>query len=335
MKTVPILLLLCLSSLSFCTTKPREPQGPGSPRQNIPIAETTPEPEAPPPLIETIIEKELLYDQHTLTDTYPYKDTTREFQWDKIRAGIRLLDSIRQKPSRWAIFQNYRNKNGEAPLVRNFHRDAYKRVSDTLGIERYQSVPLYLPDDTLTAERYGRDGTLVKLLDDSDHLFHIQTIYTNGEWLVPGKYVKPIADSVTFDKAYSSMSPTKISQRSSIRVPMACQKHESGNNRAAPPPYAQETPLGIFVVQEKKARMIYLVDGSKETGGFAPYASRFTNGGYIHGVPVNAPRKSLIEYSPTLGTTPRSHMCVRNATSHAKFVYDWAPVNETIVFVFD
>ena len=187
MKTVPILLLLCLSSLSFCTTKPREPQGPGSPRQNIPIAETTPEPEAPPPLIETIIEKELLYDQHTLTDTYPYKDTTREFQWDKIRAGIRLLDSIRQKPSRWAIFQNYRNKNGEAPLVRNFHRDAYKRVSDTLGIERYQSVPLYLPDDTLTAERYGRDGTLVKLLDDSDHLFHIQTIYTNGEWLVPAK----------------------------------------------------------------------------------------------------------------------------------------------------
>ncbi len=76
--------------------------------------------------------------------------------------------------------------------------------------------------------------------------------------------------------------------------------------------------------------MIYLVDGSKETGGFAPYASRFTNGGYIHGVPVNAPRKSLIEYSPTLGTTPRSHMCVRNATSHAKFVYDWAPVNELL-----
>ena len=116
---------------------------------------------------------------------------------------------------------------------------------------------------------------------------------------------------------------------------MVGQKHESGTTGQHRPPYAQETPLGIFVVQEKKARMIYLVDGSKETGGFAPYASRFTNGGYIHGVPVNAPRKSLIEYSPTLGTTPRSHMCVRNATSHAKFVYDWAPVNETIVFVFD
>ena len=91
----------------------------------------------------------------------------------------------------------------------------------------------------------------------------------------------------------------------------------------------------MYVLQEKKSRMIYLVDGSKETGGFAPYANRFTNGAYIHGVPVNAPRKSLIEYSPSLGTIPRSHMCVRNATSHAQFVYDWAPVNETIVFVLE
>ena len=88
MKTVPILLLLCLSTLSFCTTKPGEPQGPGLPGLDTPVAETVPE--AAPPLIETVIEKELLYDQHTLADTYPYKDTMREFQWDKIRAGLRL-----------------------------------------------------------------------------------------------------------------------------------------------------------------------------------------------------------------------------------------------------
>ena len=64
MKTVPILLLLCLSTLSFCTTKPGEPQGPGLPGLDTPVAETVPE--AAPPLIETVIEKELLYDQHTL-----------------------------------------------------------------------------------------------------------------------------------------------------------------------------------------------------------------------------------------------------------------------------
>ena len=51
MKTVPILLLLCLSTLSFCTTKPGEPQGPGLPGLDTPVAETVPE--AAPPLIET------------------------------------------------------------------------------------------------------------------------------------------------------------------------------------------------------------------------------------------------------------------------------------------
>ncbi len=335
MKTIPILLLLCLSTLSFCTTKSEETQEPVPPGQDTPVSGTTPKPEMSPTLIETVIEKELLYDQHTLTDTYPYKDTTREFQWDKIRAGLRLLDSIRQKPSRWAIFQNYRNKNGEAPLVRNFHRDAYKRISDTLGVERYQSVPLYLPEDTLTAERYGRDGALVKLLDDSNRFFRIQTIYTNGEWLVPGKYIKPV-DSVTFDKAiFVDVTNQNIATLEHVDSKWLVRSMNPATTGQHRPPYAQETPLGIFVVQEKKTRMIYLVDGSKETGGFAPYASRFTNGGYIHGVPVNTPRKSLIEYSSTLGTTPRSHMCVRNATSHAKFIYDWASVNETIVFVFD
>ena len=336
MKPVPILLILCLSTLSFCTTKSGESQNADFQKQDTLVTVTTPDKDTIPAPIEIVIEKELLYDQHTLADTYPYKDTTRVFQWGKIKERLRLLDSIQQKPARWAILQNYRNKNGEAPLVRKFHRDAYKLVSDTLGIERYQSVPLYLPEDTLTAERYGRDGDLVKLLEEGDRLSRIQTIYTDGEWLIPKKYVKPIADTVTFNKAIcvdvTNQNIATLEHIGSKWLVRSMNPATTGQHR---PPYAQETPLGMFVVQEKKARMIYLVDGSKETGGFAPYASRFTNGGYIHGVPVNAPRKSLIEYSPTLGTTPRSHMCVRNATSHAKFVYDWAPVNETIVFVFD
>ena len=87
------------------------------------------------------IEKELLYDKHTLEDVYPYKDTTRCFQWEKIKERLALLENIRQKPSQWCILQNYKNRNGEAPLVKNFKRDAYKRVADTLGVERYQGVP--------------------------------------------------------------------------------------------------------------------------------------------------------------------------------------------------
>ena len=104
------------------------------------------------------ITKDLLYDQYTLEDTYPYKDTTRQFQWDKIKERLALLENIQLQPSTWAILQNYKNRNGEAPLVRSFKRNAYGRVADTLGIERYQSVPLYLLTDTLVPERYGQDG---------------------------------------------------------------------------------------------------------------------------------------------------------------------------------
>lgn len=292
-----------------------------------------------PPVRKIIrVEKELAYDRHTLADEYPYKDTTRQFQWGKIKTWLFLLDSIQSvAPDRWATLQNYKNRNGEAPLVRHFRRNAYKRVADTLGVERYQSVPLYAPDDTLQPERYGRDGELVRFLGGKGRFRRVATIYVPGEWMVPERYVEQIDDTVTFRKAVfidrTNQNIAALEQKNdTVWLVRSMNPATTGQYR---PPYAQETPLGIFVIQEKKARMIYLADGSAKTGGFAPYASRFTNGGYIHGVPVNAPRTGLVEFSPTLGTVPRSHMCVRNATSHAQFIYNWAPVKETIVFVFD
>ena len=101
------------------------------------------------------------------------------------------------------------------------------------------------------------------------------------------------------------------------------------------PPYKRETPPGVYIIRRKLEAMPFLRDGSIEPGGFAPWASRFSGGAYLHGVPVNYPDSVVLEYSGTLGTTPRSHMCVRNATSHAKFIYDWAPISEALVIVFD
>ncbi len=248
------------------------------------------------------------------------------------------MESIQKEPSQWAILQNYKNRNGEAPLVKVFKRDAYKRVSDTLGVERYQSVPLYLMTDTVTPEIYGRDGSLVRIkaMGKDSKFARIQTVYDGEEWYAPRKYIKQIGDTVVFDKAiFVDRHNQNIATLEHVGSKWLVRSMNPATTGQYHPPYAQETPLGMYVLQEKKSRMIYLVDGSKETGGFAPYANRFTNGAYIHGVPVNAPRKSLIEYSPSLGTIPRSHMCVRNATSHARFVYDWAPVNETIVFVLE
>ena len=301
--------------------------------------ETVPPEEKPKAISAEQIEikKDLLYDKYTLEDTYPYKDTTRSFQWDKIKERLALLENIQQTPSQWGILQNYKNRNGEAPLVRHYKRNAYKRIADTLGIERYQSVPLYLLTDTLVPERYGEDGSLVRFLADGENFVKVSPIYIGEEWYVPKRYVKVLPDTTHFiktimidrrDQNIMTLEQTGEAQWTVRSMNPAT----TGRHR---PPYAQETPLGIFVLQEKKTRMIFLKDGSTATGGFAPYASRFSDGGYIHGVPVNEPRKALIEYSPSLGTTPRSHMCVRNATSHSKFIFDWAPVNETIIFVLE
>ena len=145
--------------------------------------------------------KDLLYDKYTLDDTYPYKDTTRQFHWDKIKERLALLENIQLQPTTWAILQNYKNRNGEAPLVRSFKRNAYGRVADTLGVERYQSVPLYLLTDTLVAERYGQDGELTRFIEDGEKFVKAEPIFTGDEWMIPKKYVKVIGDTIVFNKA--------------------------------------------------------------------------------------------------------------------------------------
>ena len=107
---------------------------------------------------DVTLTKDLLYDTYTLEDTYPYKDTVRSFKWDVIRNCLAYIENMQRDSVKWVVLQNYKNLNREAPLVRKFVRNAYRRVADTLGVERYQSVPLYLPGDTLVPERYGRDG---------------------------------------------------------------------------------------------------------------------------------------------------------------------------------
>ncbi len=282
--------------------------------------------------------KELLYDKYTLDDVYPYKDTTRCFQWDKIKVQLANVENISNEEAQWAILQNYKNRNGEAPLVKRFERNKYNRVTDTLGVQRYQSVPLYLLTDTLQPEIYGRDGEPVRYLEQVGSFVKVAPAYTGGTWYVPLKYVKLIPDSITrFKKvvAIDRHNQNIASMENTGRGQWVVRSMNPATTGKNSPPYSQRTPLGLYLLQEKKVKMIFLKDGSQETGGFAPYANRFCNGGYIHGVPTNVPQTGIIEYSQTLGTIPRSHMCVRNATSHAKFIYEWAPVNESIIFVLE
>lgn len=282
------------------------------------------------------IEKSLTFDKYILEDVYPYKDTTRVFQWDKIKQLLFVLDSVQLQPENWGVLQNYKNANGEAKLTASFVRDEYKKVSDTLGVQRYQSVPLYSLSDSITPILYGRDGSLIKYKNDSTKFLSFEVIGKSGEWMTERKYIKNIPDTIVFTHAIfvdrNNENIATLEKSDSVWLVRSMNPCTTGLHR---PPYQQATPMGMFVLQEKKAKMLYTKDGTSEIGGFSPWANRFTNGAYIHGVPVNAPRTTTIEYSSTLGTTPRSHMCVRNATSHAKFVYDNFPTYATIIFVLE
>ncbi len=283
------------------------------------------------------LSKHLLFDNYTLDDVYPYRDTVRRFKWEQIKGCLAAIENARLADKRLGILQNYKNRNRTAPLVANYTRNNYGNITDTLGVERYQSVPLYLPGDTLCPVIYGRDGTLVEIVSaDSLRVMAID-VFRGGTWAVPSRYVRMLADTAAFDHVIvvdredqniAALARTGRGEWSVLSMNPAT----TGARR---PPYAKATPLGYYVLQERKERMIYLADGSPDYGGFAPYACRFTNGAYIHGVPVNAPGKEIIEWSWSLGTTPRSHMCVRNATSHAKFIYDTMPVMGTLVVVIE
>lgn len=297
-------------------------------------------PPAPKP-IEVVLEKQLTYDQHTLQDEYAYGKTTRRFQWDKIKEHLRRLETEQRNPINWVTLQNYKNKNGVAPVVNDPMSDEYRHTDDHYGIDRNQSIPLFSADDLEVPKRYGRDGSLFKYVSDSAGYVKVCAKNYDGDWFVPERYVQKIQPGHVFTKTIfvdkTNQNITTI-EKGDGEGKWLIRSMNPATTGLHNPPFQQETPSGTFVIQEKKSRMYYTVDGSNAIAGYAPYASRFTRGGYIHAVPLNNPNATeanYIEFSSTLGTTPRSHMCVRNATSHAKYVYDWAPALESLVFVIE
>ena len=279
----------------------------------------------------------LLFIKYTLEDEYKYQNKKRHFKWDKIKEHLAFIENMMEDERGWGVIQNYKNFNYEAPLVKKFSRNACHRVSDSLGTERYQSAPYYALTDSVKPEIYGRDGSVVYICDTTAHFYRIETPEKHQQWYVPKRYVQLLPDTVDFrkvvvvDRGDQHLTALEWQDRGKWYI-RSKNPATTGRNR---PPYAQPTPLGMFLIQNQKKQMVYLKDGSSQRDGFAPYASRFTNGAYIHGVPVKLPRTTLIEYSWSLGTTPRSHMCVRNATSHAKFIYEWAPLRNTLVIVIE
>lgn len=280
------------------------------------------------------LEKALLYDRHTLADEYKYNKTERCFQWDKISRKIDSLLLFETVAKEFGALSNYKNQNGVAPLTDSVSRDAYRAIQDRYGVKRDQSVPFYRPGKPDAPERYGRDGALISILKDTAGYLLVRAIAFEGEWLVPAKYVDRLGGA-DFRRLIcvdcTNQNAATLEQGDTCWLVRSMNPVTTGVHR---PPFKRETPEGVYVVRRKLKSMAYLRDGGPGLGGHAPWASRFSGGAYVHGVPTAYPKTVQYEFSRSLGTTPRSHMCVRTATSHAKFIYDWAPVDAALVIVF-
>ncbi|GHT48882.1 L,D-transpeptidase [Bacteroidia bacterium] len=291
------------------------------------------------------LNKALTYKKYTLDDTYNYKSHAREFQWDKIKASLAEVDQFYLVIGEsWGILKNKSNGHGEPPLPRNSKRNEYRTITDSYGKERDQAIPLYLPNDLKVPDRYGSDGSLVKIIGEQEG-FTIAKMFDMDEiYRIPSKYVYQMSKDTGFEKVVVvDRKNQNISTYEKVNADWVVRSMNPCTTGAHRPPYQHPTPLGLFVIQNKVKVMPFCKDGTREIGGWAPWASRFSEGAYLHGVPVSASdstlhlasEKNIVEFRSSLGTMPLSHACVRNASSHAKFIYDKFPSEETLVFVIE
>ena len=261
--------------------------------------------------------------------------TKRIFQFDKMHEAVLKAEKVADDGPLTYI-NNYHNLKGYAPLYQG-------EELDKIGGRRSQSAPGYPDPADLNEFNYLGDGTLVRVLSSGSQYTRVALVKDERVYFVPNKYivtpaaVTAVKKAVVIDRAnQNEVVFEKIGQEWKVISYTLATTGTTGK-------YHQPTPLGYYYGIEKRERFYYYKDGTTTIQGYAPYTIRFAGGAYVHGVPVNYKFNSeggrvdpgRIEYSKTLGTVPLSHKCVRNLTSHAKFLYDWYTPGEVIVVVIE
>ncbi|SHJ73291.1 L,D-transpeptidase family protein [Paramaledivibacter caminithermalis] len=260
--------------------------------------------------------------------------TQRKFQFKKMEEAINKLKNEVDNTNT-AYISNYKDRNGRAPLYDGAMVDKY-------GVKRYQAAPAYVEPNSNSEFRYISDGSLITILDKNNKYYKIRTLQFEGEYWIPKKYVsfwnsiKELTKAVVIDRKNQNQGVFEYRDGKWNLISYVFA------TTGAKAKYKEETALGYYMAIEKKKRFLYLHDETREIDGYAPYATRFNGGAYIHGVPVafqivedKRVDPGLKEYLYTIGTTPRSHKCVRNYTSHAKFIYDWIEIGKSAVIVIE
>ena len=254
----------------------------------------------------------------------------RSYRFNDMITSIVTLENA-LKNNNYAYISNYKDINGAPPLLNGKGYDKY-------GKQAYQSAPAYPNLNDKTNFRYLPDGLIVFITGEVKGYLKIKSFDYEGEYWIPKKYISFDNNLDNFVKAVvvdtTNQNEAVFEKRGAKWTMISYNLATTG----AKTKNKFETPIGKFKVLEKKDRFYYIDDTTKELAGYAPYGIRFAQGAYIHGIPVEFVKKNgelvdpgIKEYLFTVGTVPRSHKCVRNYSSHAKFLFNWADPNNTAV----
>lgn len=260
----------------------------------------------------------------------------RVFQVDKMLDRAQKLKDIIDA-GQGVYINNYKNLNGSAPRLPS------GKYHDEYGQRRSQSAPGYEKPDITSTFRYIPDGMLGIVEEEKDDFkkVYIPT-YDESLW-IPIKYlskddaVKELTQMIVVDRENQNSGTLEWSDNKWKIISLSfVSTGKTGQ-------YSLPTPLGNYMAIQRRSKFRYYHDGTTDIAGYAPYTIRFSCGGYLHGVPRvygkdaagNLVDPGHAEALRSLGTTPRSHMCVRNYTSHAKFLYDWVDIGNCAVIVIE
>jgi len=260
--------------------------------------------------------------------------TPRFFKFDDMVSAISELRS-QINEGELHFISNYKNQNGTPPQV----GDA---AIDEFGYRVYHSAPAYEQADTGSNYRYIPDGMLVRILDETGDFYRVDVPTFGREYFVQKQYIdnnailSQLNHVVVIDRSQQNQAAFEVTENGLNLVSYTF------STTGMPGEYSFETTLGSYKAIQKRDRFEYLKSGTQEIAGYAPYAVRFTGGAYIHGVPVKYEEvdgemvdPGVIEYLHTIGTFPRSNMCVRNLTSHAEFLHNWIDIKNAAVIVIE
>ncbi|KAB3532839.1 L,D-transpeptidase [Alkaliphilus serpentinus] len=251
--------------------------------------------------------------------------TPRSFRFDKMQNAI---NELKQQLAEGELhfISNYKNENGAPPSKGDAAVDEH-------GYRVYHSAPAYQEADENSDFRYIPDGMLVRILNETGDYYHIYSPTFDGNYYVPKRYIDPekkldkLKDVIVVDRSQQNQAAFEVVDNGLNLISYTL------STTGIKGDFSFVTTLGSYKAIVKRDRFEYLKSGTQEIAGYAPFAIRFTGGAYIHGVPVKYEEKDgekvdpgVIEYLHTIGTFPRSSMCVRNYTSHAEFLYNWMDV---------